>query len=63
VPSFPGAAERSRERFASEEGLTACAFCSWTFRGSFEEGHRRAQAHRAKKHPQARPTESKRRKR
>jgi hypothetical protein len=53
VPSFPGAADRSRERFAHEAGVTACAFCDWTFHGSFEEGRKRAEAHRARKHPQA----------
>jgi hypothetical protein len=53
VPNFPGAADVSRERFAREEGVTACAFCNWTFKGPFEEGRQRAEAHRARKHPQA----------
>jgi hypothetical protein len=53
VPNFPGAADRSRERFSHEAGVTACAFCDWTFKGSFDEGRRRAEAHRKREHPQA----------
>lgn len=53
---------REQEERVRDEAVvvTRCFFCKWTFEGIAKIGREKAQAHREKKHPDARMTRKRR---